>query len=118
MNVRGLAYLSIYVSDTESSRGFYGGLLGLPVVDEQEWGVLIQAGSVQLFLHPRHGDQRPQNLEMTFTVDDADAAVADLRSHGVSVVEEVIDREWGDRDGAVTDPDGNVLYLRSGSRAI
>jgi uncharacterized glyoxalase superfamily protein PhnB len=74
----------------------------------------VQAGELQLFLHPREGvDQLPQRLEMTFDVDDADDAIADLRAMRVPVLEEATDRDWGDRDGAVEDPDGNIVYLRS-----
>jgi uncharacterized glyoxalase superfamily protein PhnB len=32
---------------------------------------------------------------------------------GIRVLDEVADRGWGDRDGAVADPDGNTIYLRS-----
>jgi catechol 2,3-dioxygenase-like lactoylglutathione lyase family enzyme len=46
-----LAYLSIYVSNLDNSRRFYGDLLGLPILRREEWGVVVQAGEVQLFLH-------------------------------------------------------------------
>jgi lactoylglutathione lyase len=114
VRARRLAYLSIYVSSLESSRRFYGDLLGLPIVRREAWGTVVQAGELQLFLHPREGvDQLPQRLEMTFDVDDADDAIADLRAMRVPVLEEATDRDWGDRDGAVEDPDGNIVYLRS-----
>jgi uncharacterized glyoxalase superfamily protein PhnB len=53
---------------------------------------------------------------MTFDVDDADTAIAELKARGVRVLEEASDRDWGDGDGAVEDPDGNVVYLRSDRR--
>ena len=114
VHARRLAYLSIYVSDLDKSRRFYGDLLGLPILRQEEWGDVVQAGELQLFLHPRDDvDQPSQRLEMTFDVDDADDAIADLRAHGTPVLEEATDRDWGDRDGAVEDPDGNIIYLRS-----
>ena len=80
-------------------------------------GTVVQAGKLQLFLHPPDDiDRPPQRLEMTFDVDDADDAIAHMRDDGVPVPEEASDRDWGDRDGAVEDPDGNIVYLRSSPR--
>jgi catechol 2,3-dioxygenase-like lactoylglutathione lyase family enzyme len=94
------------------SRRFFAELLGLPLVTDEEWGCVLDAGGIQPFLHPSNGDQR-QHLELTFYVDDADAIVTDLTTRGVRLSEPVTDRDWGDRDGAVLDPDDNVVYLRS-----
>jgi catechol 2,3-dioxygenase-like lactoylglutathione lyase family enzyme len=112
VNVKGLAYLSMYVEDLSASRRFYAELLGLDVAEEGDWGIVVRTGDVGVFLHTRSG-QPMQHIELTFDVDDADAAVEALRGQDVPVVDEPSDRAWGDRDGAVTDPDGNVIYLRS-----
>jgi catechol 2,3-dioxygenase-like lactoylglutathione lyase family enzyme len=111
MNAR-LAYLSIHVRSVPACRRFYADLLGLPVVSDEEWGCVLDAGRIQLFLHARGADE-PRPVELTFEVDDPDAAVADLTSRGAPLSEPVVEREWGDRDGAVLDPDGNLVYLRS-----
>jgi catechol 2,3-dioxygenase-like lactoylglutathione lyase family enzyme len=111
MNAR-LAYLSIYVRSLPESRRFYAELLGLPVVSDEEWGSVLDGHGIQLFLHPYDGAER-QRLELTFEVDDADVAVEDLTAKGIRLSERVTDRAWGDRDGAVLDPDDNVVFLRS-----
>jgi lactoylglutathione lyase len=105
LRVRGLAYVSLYADDLQASRRFYGDLLGLPVVDEGDWGLVLRAGPVDVFVHSR-GDAPTQHVEMTFDVRDVDAAIDTLRAAGVPVVDEPADREWSDRDGAVADPDG------------
>jgi uncharacterized glyoxalase superfamily protein PhnB len=46
-----------------------------------------------------------------------DGAIADLKARCVPVVEEASDRDWGDRDSAVLDPYGNVIYMRSMRRS-
>jgi catechol 2,3-dioxygenase-like lactoylglutathione lyase family enzyme len=113
--VERLAYLTLYVDDLAASRRFYAELLGLPVSNERDWGLVLRAGDVELFLHPRGDSPSRQHLEMTFDVADVDAAIERLRRLGVPVPEEPADREWGDRDAAVTDPDSNTIYLRTRS---
>jgi lactoylglutathione lyase len=112
VNVHRLAHLSMYVDDVSASRSFYAGLLALDIVDEGSWGVMLRREGVSLFLHPRTGQSR-QHLELTFDVEDVDRAVDAMRRAGVPIVDEPSLREWGDRDGAVADPDGNVIYLRA-----
>jgi catechol 2,3-dioxygenase-like lactoylglutathione lyase family enzyme len=110
---RRLAYLSVYVRELGASRRFYGDLVGLPIMADEDWGVVLDAGGVQLILHDHDRRGQQQRVEVTFDVDDVDAAIADLKAKGVQIVDEASDRVWGDRDGAVKDPDGNVIYLRS-----
>jgi hypothetical protein len=45
-------------------------------------------------------------------VDDADALAAEWRAAGVEV-HEPVDTEWGQHEGAVVDPDGNVIRFGS-----
>ena len=47
--------------------------------------------------------------------EDVDAAVARLRTAGVTIVQEPTDQPWGERVAQVTDPDGNVVLI--GQRA-
>ena len=115
MNEPSLAYLSLYVADVQASRRFYEERLGLSVIASHDWGVVVDAGSVRLMLQPRDSSRPAQHVEMTFDVDDADMVVSGLEEAGVAVIERVTDRSWGDRDGAVSDPDGNVVYLRTAS---
>jgi catechol 2,3-dioxygenase-like lactoylglutathione lyase family enzyme len=110
-----LASLTLYVEDLAPSRRFYAELLGLPVGDEGEWGLVLRAGGVELFLHPRGDSASRQHVEMTFDVADVDAAMERLRRLGVPVVDEPADRDWGDRDAAVADPDRNTVYFRTTS---
>jgi predicted enzyme related to lactoylglutathione lyase len=110
--------LTIHVNDLRSAKPFYADLLGLPLAADEEWGVVLEAGDVRLFLHSADATLAArQHLEMTFDVDDADSAIAALKAKGISVLEEATDRDGGDRNGSAQDPDGNVVYLRSKGRA-
>lgn len=115
MKTNGLAYLSLFVADVAKSTTFYGDLLGLPIVNDEDWGVTVQAGAVQLMLHPRDDATAPQNVELVFDVADVEVAFEEARAAGVEVLEEPKEREWGDKDGAIADPDGNRIYLRQTS---
>jgi catechol 2,3-dioxygenase-like lactoylglutathione lyase family enzyme len=111
MRVIGLASLSLYVRDLDASKRFYSEILGLPLIQDESWGVELRAGSVGVFLHPRDGGD-DQHVELVLDVEDLATAFAELHEAGAAIVEEPTDREWGDRDGAITDPDGNTIYLR------
>lgn len=52
---------------------------------------------------PRH--------ELFVYVHDVDAAVAELRRAGASVLREPADMPWGERVGFVADPEGNLVSL-------
>lgn len=95
LRVERLAYLTLSVDDLAASRRFYAELLGLPISNEGDWGLVLEAGGVELFLHPRGDSPWSQQLEMTFDVADVDAAIERLRRLGVPVVEEPANREWG-----------------------
>jgi lactoylglutathione lyase len=43
--------------------------------------------------------------------DDVDAAVAELREAGVTVIAEPEDRPWGERVASVADPDGYTIHI-------
>jgi catechol 2,3-dioxygenase-like lactoylglutathione lyase family enzyme len=75
--------LTIHVNDPSVSKAFYADLLGLPLAADEEWGVVLEAGDVRLFLHPADATLGArQHLEMTFDVDDADSAIAALKAKG------------------------------------
>jgi lactoylglutathione lyase len=52
---------------------------------------------------PRH--------ELFVYVDDVDAAIAELRRSGATILREATDMPWGERVGFVADPEGNVVSL-------
>ena len=94
---------------------FYCGL-GLPLTEEDHgpepvhWGCFL--AGLHFAIHPAPvGGPRPSaSTEISFEVEDVDAAIEELRAAGVEVVEEAHDRPFG-RLAAVADPDGNRVYL-------
>ncbi|WP_323747741.1 VOC family protein [Catenulispora rubra] len=71
---------------------------------------------VEIHLHvmPDH-DRRPSSAYLF--VDDADALAAAWHSTGVEVLHTPQDTDWGQREGAVVDPDGNIIRFGSPMKA-
>lgn len=117
--VTGLSELVLEVSDLEAAVQFYGGVLGLPVVErwEEREAVWVMAGD-----RTRIGLWRPQvgiaggrggahvHYAMHIAESEYDAAVGRLREHGYDPEDITFDHERG-RAAYVTDPDGHVVEL-------
>jgi catechol 2,3-dioxygenase-like lactoylglutathione lyase family enzyme len=119
--IKTLHHVSINVTDLERARHFYSVVLGLPELPRPPFdfaGIWYQLGDRQLHLivHPPARSLRGTTLidgrdgHFALRVTDYDAVLAQLRGHGVPVVER--------RENAtpwaqiyVTDPDGNVIEL-------
>jgi catechol 2,3-dioxygenase-like lactoylglutathione lyase family enzyme len=108
-------------ADLERARDFYGGALGLEVVEVSPYAVMLRAGNGVLVRVTRVDDLRPQPFTVLgWVVDDMAGPVADLRAAGVTPLS--FDGMGHDARGVWTapggdqvlwfrDPDGNVLSL-------
>ena len=105
--------------DLNAALGFYGDLLGgtvtyeFPGPDGEPGYVGIDIGASHLGIgrDPGMTDGPSARFSLWAYVEDCDAAVARLRTAGVTVVEEPADQPWGERIARVLDPDGNVVIL-------
>ena len=116
------ARLVAFVPITQPARAlaFYRDVLGLELVEESPFAVVLDAGGTTLRLTPVD-DLRPQPFTVLgWTVDDVTAAVRDLAARGAVMtryggMEQDADGVWTTPAGAriawFTDPDGNTLSL-------
>jgi catechol 2,3-dioxygenase-like lactoylglutathione lyase family enzyme len=117
IKVQGLRTVVLHVADVTRSSRFYEQALGLPRVYEHHGRVAVDLGATRLLLHPTELDSqdlasaRHGRAELYLGVADVDAALGELRSRGVPVLQEATDEPWGERDAAVLDPDGYPVYL-------
>ena len=107
------------VCDMQRAVGFYRDVLGMRVLDSNDWwssleffgariGLHWTGGSpVPPVLHDDHGARHGATLTLRST--DLDADLAFLQRCGCQLLGRS-DHPWG-RLAAVTDPDGNVLKL-------
>ncbi|MER6007367.1 VOC family protein [Nonomuraea angiospora] len=112
--------VTLFVEDLASARAFYTGVFGLDVVYQDEASAVVRLGPMMINLLRR--EQAPELVEpatvagsgsgvralFTIQVADVDGVCAELEQHGVRLLNGPVDRPWGRRTAAFTDPDGNV----------
>ena len=122
--VRGIDNIGICCAgDLARSVAFYE-TLGFSEAYRNDRGVMLAAGTVQLFLFAgQRSDARPVDRELglfgnppgidhiSFAVGDVDALYARLRQAGVVFGGPPEDQSWGARMAGLKDPDDNNLYL-------
>ena len=104
------AFSSFSVDDLERAKQFYGGTLGLDVVERDEGLELHIAGSAPVFVYPSSNYTAPKHTVLNFPVDDIEAAVDELVARGVTI-------EQYDMPGLKTDERG-IFRGDEGPRAI
>jgi glyoxylase I family protein len=114
MRPAGVHHVSINVRDVSAARDFYVGVLGLTErADRPDFsfdGAWLDAGSQQL--HLIKADVPPdRGQHFALAVTDLDAAVAELRSHGVTVTDPV--PVGTGRQSFLSDPAGNRIELQA-----
>jgi catechol 2,3-dioxygenase-like lactoylglutathione lyase family enzyme len=114
IEIQGVDYIRVPVTDIERAKAFYGGVLGLPPGPSQleDW-VEYEAGNVTLaVMSPEtHGDTFQALTPGSFAlrVPDVAAAKATLEAAGVDVAD-----VWDSgvcRGAGFSDPDGNRILL-------
>jgi catechol 2,3-dioxygenase-like lactoylglutathione lyase family enzyme len=121
--VRGIDNIGICVTDLARSAAFYE-TLGFSEAYRNDRGVMMAAGTVQLFLFAtqRSGAVpvgrelalfgNPSGIDhISFVVTDVDVAYTRLCAAGVPIDGAPEDQSWGARVVGLRDPDGNNLYL-------
>jgi catechol 2,3-dioxygenase-like lactoylglutathione lyase family enzyme len=108
-------------TDLERSRRFYETVLGLPVVHEDRFAVVLEAGHLTVRVTNVGHELHVQPFTVLgWEVEDLRSEIADLADRGVQflrvgTVDQDVDGIWTAPDGSrvawFTDPDGNTLSL-------
>jgi catechol 2,3-dioxygenase-like lactoylglutathione lyase family enzyme len=114
------AATTLPAEDLKRARAFYEEKLGLETElrDDMPEGLFVHAGKGSLIVLYQRGRATAENTAVTFEVDDLEATVSDLRSHGVKfeeydfpglkTVDGIATRE-ADRGAWFKDSEGNIL---------
>ena len=116
----GLGALTMFVEDVQHVRAFYRDVLGLRAVFEDDVSIVFDLGGTMLNVlevtaaadvvapaRPAAVGDMPRML-LSLWVEDVDAVCRDVQERGVVLLNGPVDRSWGKRTAAFTDPAGAV----------
>jgi catechol 2,3-dioxygenase-like lactoylglutathione lyase family enzyme len=115
--------ITLFVDDLRAAKQFYQDTFGLPVHFEDGnsavfrfGGVLINlldvAAAGALIAPAAVGSSAAESRsQFTIGVGDADAVCAELTQRGVTLLNGLMNRPWGIRTAAFTDPSGHIWEI-------
>ena len=101
-------HATLPASDYARAKAWYADKLGLTPVKEEanDMGAWYETGGARFLVYPSGSAGTNEATAASFTVDDFDAAIAQLRGAGV-VFEEFDYEDFQTVDGVLTTPDGD-----------
>jgi catechol 2,3-dioxygenase-like lactoylglutathione lyase family enzyme len=119
----GVTAITLFVDDLAAAREFYGRAFGLPVMFEDGASAVFNFGNTLInlldsaeapgLIGPASVADRSAGAraQFTITVEDVDAAHAELVARGVEFVNGPMDRPWGIRTACFADPAGHIWEI-------
>jgi catechol 2,3-dioxygenase-like lactoylglutathione lyase family enzyme len=118
-----IAAITLFVEDLSTAKQFYKDVFGLPVDFEDANSAVFRFGDtlINLLATSAAGElispaavatpSAGSRVQFTLEVDDVDAACADLKRLGVTLLNGPQDRAWGIRTASFTDPGGHIWEI-------
>lgn len=115
--------ITLFVEDLYNVKVFYQEVFGLSAVYEDDVSAVFNFGNMSInllniseahgLIHPGTVASRESGSRFQFTIrlDDVDAVCSDLKTRGVTLLNGPLDRPWGVRTAAFTDPAGHVWEI-------
>ncbi|MBI2006132.1 MAG: VOC family protein [Nitrosopumilales archaeon] len=116
MNIKRVGNVILAVKDLDKSIKFYNEIIGLPIRQQRRSWVDLGSKGALLSLHPasltatHSGTSIENGVAIGFIVGDVKSAVEELRSKGVKIYRDVVDREAG-KNAIILDPDDYMISL-------
>ena len=116
MNVKKVGNVILAVKDIDKSMAFYHDLIGLPIKNQRRSWVDLGKSGALLSLHPASltaehiGSSIDNGISIGFLVGDVKSAVEELKSKGVTIYRDIVEREAG-KNAIVLDPDDYMVSL-------
>ena len=119
----------LYVSEQQKSKNFYEKLLAIyPHLDVPGMTEFILSENVKLGLMPNNGiakilqDKTPHpatgngipRCELYLKVDNPEEYIKRSLELGSKIISPFKNRDWGDRAGYISDPDGHIIAFAEG----
>jgi catechol 2,3-dioxygenase-like lactoylglutathione lyase family enzyme len=119
-NLNQIECITAFISDLNKARDFYVGIFGLKIIYEDPNCIVVKFENILLNLlkmseapelvTPQKIGQLSDGPHMMFTIKvaDVDAICAQLKQHGIALLNGPMNRPWGRRTAAFSDPFGNA----------
>lgn len=123
MKLDAIEVITLFVDDIDDARCFYQAVFTPEIVYEDEVSTVLKfAGTMVNLLKSTEapGLVAPSTVAqsssgarilLTIKVDDTDAACTALRRRGVTLLNGPVDRPWGRRTAAFSDPSGHIWEI-------
>ncbi len=123
VSLKSVGAMTLFVADPKRSKAFYERVFDVTLVYEDESSAafkfentivnLLQSSSAGELIAPAAvaAPNAGSTFQLTIWVDDANAACKELATRGVTLLNGPLDRDWGMRTAAFTDPDGHVWEI-------
>jgi len=115
--INGLDNVYYFVQDVSKAVRFYSEILGLKILDQDEYWASIALNGVRLGLHKANSSEflkssaQRAGATVTFNVSNIDEAYSSFKDKGVKFLGEISRNPWGSHV-SFADTDGNLLELR------
>lgn len=116
MNIKRVGNVILAVKDLDKSIKFYHEIIGLPIKQQRRTWVDLGSKGALLSLHPASltaahmGTSIENGVAIGFLVGDVKSAVEELKSKGVKIYRDVVEREAG-KNAIILDPDDYMISL-------
>lgn len=116
VNIKKVGNVILAVSDLDRSLEFYHKIIGLPIKNQRRSWIDLGTSGALLSLHPASitaehiGSSIENGITIGFLVGDVQSAVDELRSQGVKIYRDVVEREAG-KNAIIQDPDDYLISL-------
>ena len=116
MNVKRVGNVILAVKDIDKSVKFYNEIIGLPIKQQRRAWVDLGSSGALLSLHPaslsapHQGSSIDNGIMVGFLVGDLKSSIEELKSKGVKIYREPIERDAG-LNAIILDPDDYMISL-------
>ena len=116
MNVKRVGNVILAVKDLDKSTKFYNEIIGLPIKQQRRTWVDLGSKGALISLHPASltaphiGTSEENGIMIGFLVGDVNTAIDELKSKGVKIYREVMERDAG-KNAIIQDPDDYMISL-------
>jgi catechol 2,3-dioxygenase-like lactoylglutathione lyase family enzyme len=119
-SLQSVGAITMFIEDRTRAKEFYERVFGVPVVNEDDVSVAFKFDNLTVNLLENRaapgligpasvaGPEAGSRFQLTVWVEDTDAVCAQLAELGVELLNGPINREWGLRTAAFTDPDDHI----------